>query len=49
MKKWRDKNCNYMCGKCPFSHVVCDCLDSWINNKDLYSDEFLDQEIEVEE
>ena len=47
-EKWRDKNCNYMCGKCPFNHVVCDYLDCWVKNKDLYSDKFLNQEIEVE-
>ena len=47
-EKWRDKNCNYMCGKCPFNHVCCDYLDCWVCNKDLYSNEFLNQEIEVE-
>ena len=47
-EKWRDKNCNYRCSKCPFNHVVCDYLDCWINHKDLYSNKFLEQEIEVE-
>ena len=48
-EKWRDKNCNYMCGKCPFNHVVCEYLDCWVINKDLYSEKFLNQEIEVKE
>ena len=48
--KWKQKNCNN-CDKCIFRYVSCynsyeNC--SWINNKDLYSDKFLDQEIEVE-
>jgi hypothetical protein len=29
--------------------VYCNCgLQSWVNNKDLYSDKFLDQEIDIE-
>ena len=49
--KWKRKNCNN-CDKCIFRYVSCynsyeNC--SWINNKDAYSDKFLDQEIEVEE
>lgn len=47
--KWRDKNCGD-CSKCIFKKVIC-CesyiQDSWIHHKDLYSDVFLDQEIEV--
>ena len=41
---------NDVCAKCPFRLVVC-CLTAnnlWLNHKDLYSDKFLDQEIEVE-
>ena len=36
---------------CPLKNVKCDArfTSSWIDNKDLYSDKFLDQEIEVEE
>ena len=36
---------------CPLKNVKCDArfTSSWIGNKDLYSDKFLDQEIEVEE
>ena len=48
--KWKQKNCNN-CDKCIFRYVSCynsyeNC--SWIKNKDLYSDKFLDQEVEVE-
>ena len=45
-------NSNY-CNGCPFQKVRCDNYvrvnDAWYLNKDLYSDKFLDQEIEVEE
>ena len=51
-KKWKDKNCKIdsMCDKCIFKNVVCAEFysESWVNNKDLYSDKFLNQEIEVE-
>ena len=48
-KKWLEKNCGN-CSKCIFNKVVCSDADcSWIYHKDLYSDAFLDQEIEVEE
>lgn len=49
--KWLYKNCGD-CSECIFRKVMCadSCYkDSWINNKDLYCDEFLNQEIEVEE
>lgn len=38
------------CEKCVFSKVCCDefSSDCWINNKDIYSDKFLNQEIEIE-
>ena len=51
--KWKDKNCPYnSCGKCIFKYTSCirsRNKDSWINNKELYDDEFLDKEIEVKE
>lgn len=47
--KWKDKNCNYRCGKCLFSMAVCNDRDCWVNHKDFYSNKFLDREIEVEE
>ena len=40
------------CVDCPFYNVDCTYGKDnkcWIDNKDLYSDKFLDQEIEVEE
>lgn len=40
------------CVDCPFYNVSCiygEDNKCWIDNKDLYSDKFLDQEIEVEE
>ena len=50
-KKWLNKNCNNTpCDSCNFNNVACNMgIRSWIHHKDLYSDKFLDQEIEVEE
>ena len=51
--KWKDKNCsNANCNKCFFDKVNCFGTysnRSWFYNKDLFSNRFLDQEIEVEE
>lgn len=50
-KKW-EKNCpKTVCTDCPFYNVPCctDDLDFWLRHKDLYSDKFLDQEVEVPE
>ena len=50
-KKWEDKNClNMDCKDCNFYKVSCDDRkdDCWINNKDLYNEKFLNQEIEIE-
>lgn len=37
------------CEKCPFR--ICTCVSdyqfSWINNKDMFSNKFLDQEVEI--
>lgn len=49
--KWKNKNCDkYVdCKGCPFCKI--DCIfgnTCWANNKDMYSDKFLDQEIEIE-
>lgn len=56
LKKWVFKNCvNYdgKCEGCPFQKVFCEANpnkdDCWIRNKDLYSDKFLDQEVEIDE
>lgn len=50
-KNWMNKNCflGSDCNKCIFNNVYCSTERIWINNKDLYSDKFLNQEIEVEE
>ena len=51
-EKWIDKECQLTsCDNCIFRNVPCTRSinkQSWVNNKDLYSDKFLDQEIEVE-
>ena len=49
--KWKEKHCITDCTKCIFNNVYCrtDSRRNWTCHKDLYSDEFLNQEIEVEE
>ena len=49
--KWQKKNCSN-CSKCIFANVLCYgsfVKESWIHHKDVYSDKFLNREIEVEE
>lgn len=56
-EEWANKHCqefaDNLCRGCPFQKVKCNNQDKindvWYLNKDLYSDKFLDQEIEVEE
>lgn len=55
-EKWFKNNCpkyDDYCRGCPFQKVKCvnreKKNDSWYLNKDLYSDKFLDHEIEIEE
>lgn len=54
-EKWSKNNCTHKygvyCVGCPFDIVNCADLNDnfWINHKDLFSDKFLDQEVEVEE
>ncbi len=50
---WVDNNCilKVECENCPACKVNCDSSEDencWINNKDLYSDKFLDQEVEID-
>ena len=48
---WGMKNCLHIsCDICPFKMVDCNLYNekNWVNNKDLYSDKFLNQEIEIE-
>lgn len=53
-EKWSKNNCTYKygvyCVGCPFDIVNCANLNDnfWINHKDLFSDKFLDQEVEIE-
>lgn len=53
-KKFREYKCPARgnCANCPFEFVYCGHIDSflqaWVNYKDMFSDKFLDQEIEVE-
>ncbi len=38
------------CSDCPFSNIRCENAedeDSWINNKNLYSDKFLNKKIKI--
>ena len=48
--KWKNKKCHHTgCENCIFENVVCATANcSWVYHKNLYSDEFLNQEIEVE-
>lgn len=55
-KQWLDKNCKWdfdtpkHCWECIFRNVFCAMKDSrcWIHHKDMFSDKFLDQEIDLE-
>lgn len=50
-KTWIKNHCDFeYCNECPFKKIYCVSTNeiSWIKNKDLYSDKFLDQEIEIE-
>lgn len=51
--RWLKKNCGTCnCDKCVFDKASCEASysdRSWVNNKEIYSEKFLNQEIEVEE
>lgn len=51
-EKWTNKMCGEIsCKDCIFNKAQCSEPSdeaSWVNNKDLYSDKFLDQEIEID-
>lgn len=49
-EKWKSENCfDGGCLKCPFLSLNCGSDNgSWINHKNIFSNTFLDQEIEVE-
>ena len=47
-----ENKCYMFCDTCPFSNGRCqksEIKSSWFNNKDLFSDKYLNQEIEIEE
>lgn len=51
LKEWYRINCDNHCDGCIFDNVYCCIINSnhqWVHHKDLYSDKFLDQTIEVE-
>ena len=47
---WRKENCmGVNCNTCPFLRARCILGEfCWVKNKDIYSDKFLDQKIEIE-
>ena len=50
-KKWLEIGCHRCdrCDNCVFKNVICMYDNNcWVHHKDLYSDKFLDQEVEVE-
>ena len=50
LEQWINRNCsNTSCKKCMFKYAVCAGFNSWLNHKDMFSDKFLNQEIEIEE
>ena len=47
---WSKENCDHTeCNTCPFKSANCNLYDedSWVNNKNLFSNEFLNQELEI--
>lgn len=53
LKKWRQTNCiDGVCKNCVFNSntgCICHVVYYWIKNKPVFSDTFLNQEIEIEE
>jgi len=50
MKVFDEKVCgNIHCSECIFSKVICNNDNCWVRHKELYSDEFLNQEIEIKD
>ena len=49
-RRFKNHNCS-SCEDCLFKIVECGYANQrcWVDNKDIYSDKFLDQEIEIEE
>lgn len=50
MKVFDEKVCGkILCSECIFSKVPCENDNCWVRHKELYSDEFLNQEIDLPE
>ena len=48
--KWKEKKCRYDCDECIFNNANdSTSINGWVYHKDVYSEKFLNQEIEVEE
>lgn len=50
-ERYCDATRGRICSECVFRYVNCEICTSgcWIKHKDLYSDKFLDQEVEIDE
>lgn len=50
-EQYKNMNCSGICSFCIFKDVICARHSDrcWVQHKDLYSDKFLEQEIEIEE
>ena len=48
-REWALKNCSEIdCRDCPFQYVHCNVhCTAWVNHKDIYSNKFLDQEVDI--
>lgn len=51
LERYCNNACRFSCATCIFNYIYCipSSAVCWIKHKDLYSDKFLDQEIEIEE
>ena len=53
LKKWKERNCEgSTCKDCVFNQNKVNCIYvayCWIKDKSIFSDKFLDQEVEIEE
>lgn len=48
-EQWVKQNCGGRCCEdCIFKYAICTGSNSWVENKSLFSDKFLNQEIEIE-
>lgn len=49
-KKWEKAKCSKItCKDCPFEYIFCSSYSKtcWVKHKELYSNKFLDQEVEI--